>query len=313
MPIYQTAACPLDEAVRRQVPVVLSVFNRDVDVVLLADTLKAAGFARIVSFLELHASFASELGDRFWLTGRDQISMGEDIAKADRLWADDTSVALYRGNIALRQRGAYEGPVNRPKQSSQYMPIDVPGWLQGEPLRFVDCGAYRGDTLEQLIDANKTVEASALFEPDADNFAVLARVSRERRQAIRDSLLLWPCAVTAKSGSVSFASGLDEASSIRSDAETTVAAVALDDVLVGWRPSFIKMDIEGAEVDALNGARRTIAEYRPDLAICVYHRPDHLWAIPLLLASWPEMRGYGFYLRSHGFNGFDTVLYVTPK
>ena len=73
------------------------------------------------------------------------------------------------------------------------------------------------------------------------------------------------------------------------------------------------MDIEGAEMDALKGARLTLAEYQPDLAICVYHRTEHLWAVALLLASWPEMKGYRYYLRSHGFNGFDTVLYATRQ
>jgi hypothetical protein len=89
--------------------------------------------------------------------------------------------------------------------------------------------------------------------------------------------------------------------------------VALDDVLAGWRPTLIKMDIEGSELAALYGARHLIAESRPSLAISVYHKPDHLWRIPLLLASWPELGGYRYYLRSHGFNGFDAVLYASPS
>ena len=64
---------------------------------------------------------------------------------------------------------------------------------------------------------------------------------------------------------------------------------------------------------ALCGARQVIAESLPSLAISVYHKPDHLWRIPQLLASWPELQSYRFYLRSHGFNGFDTVLYATPE
>jgi hypothetical protein len=100
---------------------------------------------------------------------------------------------------------------------------------------------------------------------------------------------------------------------VSADGGSTVTAVALDDVLVGWHPTFIKMDIEGSEVEALAGARRVILENRPSLAICVYHRPDHLWRIPLLLSRSADMIGYRYYLRAHGFNGFDTVLYASPE
>jgi hypothetical protein len=112
---------------------------------------------------------------------------------------------------------------------------------------------------------------------------------------------------------VGFTSGLGEAGSVSADAAGQVPAVALDDVLVGWRPTFIKMDIEGSEIEGLLGARGLIAAEAPSLAICVYHRPDHLWRIPLLLGGWPEMAGYRYFLRAHGFDGFDTVLYANPR
>ena len=73
------------------------------------------------------------------------------------------------------------------------------------------------------------------------------------------------------------------------------------------------MDIEGAEVEALQGSRRAIAEAGAALAVCVYHRPDHLWRIPLLLSHADETRSYEYYLRVHGFNGFDAVLYALPR
>jgi FkbM family methyltransferase len=177
-------------------------------------------------------------------------------------------------------------------------------------VRFVDCGAYRGDTLEELLNAAVPIEASAHFEPDLDNFAILVGVARRRRG--HATTLLWPCAVSHGVHRVAFSDGLDEGSRVSAAATGTVPAVGLDDVLAGWRPSFIKMDIEGSEVEALEGARELIAANRPSLAICVYHQPDHLWRIPLLLASWPSMAGYRYFLRAHGFDGFDTVLYARP-
>jgi FkbM family methyltransferase len=313
VPIYPFESCPVEPNRRAQIPLVLSIFNREVDIPALAFTMRSSGFTQVVPFLHLHAAFPNALGDRFWLTDRSYVdSHLADIADADRVWADDDSRALYRSLIALRRSGEFDSRQNPRSEETQYFPSDVPGWLNRGPLRFVDCGAYRGDTLGVMLASDLRVEASAHFEPDLQNFASLAGLVRARHHDIRGSVMLWPCAVSDRSGVVAFRDGLQEASGVSADGGTTVTAVALDDVLVGWRPTFIKMDIEGSEVEALSGARLLIGESRPSLAVCVYHKPDHLWRIPLLLSSWAALGGYQYYLRAHGFNGFDTVLYAQP-
>ena len=90
--------------------------------------------------------------------------------------------------------------------------------------------------------------------------------------------------------------------------KTISQVVALDDVLHGYQPNLIKMDCEGAEIEGLLGAKDTIIQNRPGLAICVYHAPDHLWKIPMLIQKWDM--GYEFYLRNHAYNGFDIVMYA---
>ena len=90
-----------------------------------------------------------------------------------------------------------------------------------------------------------------------------------------------------------------------------VQVVALDDVLPDYKPSLIKLDIEGAEPDALRGAHRNIVKYGPELAVSVYHAPHHIWQIPAQIRSMlPDHR---LYLRSHWYNGFDTVVYAFPE
>jgi len=71
----------------------------------------------------------------------------------------------------------------------------------------------------------------------------------------------------------------------------------------------IKTDIEGAEPDALLGTRKLISEHLPGLAISIYHRPEHLWQIPLLVYQIAGNQ-YQHYLRSHAFSDFDIVLYA---
>jgi hypothetical protein len=71
------------------------------------------------------------------------------------------------------------------------------------------------------------------------------------------------------------------------------------------------MNIEGAEIDALNGARKTIETWMPKLAISVYHRPSDLWQIPQLIHDFSK--DYDFFLRQHDGGVIETVLYAIPR
>lgn len=92
---------------------------------------------------------------------------------------------------------------------------------------------------------------------------------------------------------------------------SSVPVVALDDALCGVAVSVLKLDIEGAEPDALEGARDLIARRRPCLAVCLYHHAAHVWELPQMIDSWGL--GYQFALRAHAANGFDWVLYAVPQ
>lgn len=93
-----------------------------------------------------------------------------------------------------------------------------------------------------------------------------------------------------------------------------VKTMAIDDMVVQEglsKVDYIKMDIEGAEVNALLGARETIQKHKPKLAICVYHKKDDFYTIPTLINQiYP---GYAFYLDHYTIHREETVLYATPK
>jgi hypothetical protein len=90
--------------------------------------------------------------------------------------------------------------------------------------------------------------------------------------------------------------------------------VSLDELVAAGEPppTFVKMDIEGAEPAALRGAAATIREHRPALAVCVYHEQDHLWTIPLQLRALCG-DGYRYFLRRHEPDTWDVVLYAVPS
>ncbi len=106
-----------------------------------------------------------------------------------------------------------------------------------------------------------------------------------------------------------FVSGGGLGSRISKDGDTLVQCVALDDVLPASKPTFICMDVEGAEPEVLKGAEGLLRANRPDLGVCVYHAPHHVWEIPLYLHSLGL--GYRFYLRNYTTFTSETVLYAT--
>lgn len=82
----------------------------------------------------------------------------------------------------------------------------------------------------------------------------------------------------------------------------------IDEIVKSRKVTFIKMDIEGAELKALYGAANTIKTWHPKLAVCVYHKPEDLITIPQYIKSIYPM--YRLYLRSYSPSGVETVLYA---
>jgi len=93
--------------------------------------------------------------------------------------------------------------------------------------------------------------------------------------------------------------------------EKIAKCITMDEVLKDKYVSHIKMDIEGAEYNALLGAKNIIKICKPNLAICIYHKPEDIYIITKLLKQWlPEHK---FYIRHHGNMFYETVLYVIKK
>ena len=86
-------------------------------------------------------------------------------------------------------------------------------------------------------------------------------------------------------------------------------AIALDAYInKNERVTFIKFDIEGAELEALKGAKGIISSYRPKLAICLYHKKEDYWQIPYYVKELvPE---YKLYIRHYSNYSSETVLYA---
>lgn len=172
----------------------------------------------------------------------------------------------------------------------------------------VDCGAFNGDTVKLFYEKVPGCRVVAL-EPDERNFESLQRLKLEGLQCIN-------CGAWSKNTTLSFSNegGGTRAGSIDDSGSIKIEVRALDLLPECQSATYIKMDIEGAEMEALKGAEKTIRTIlqgggRPKLAICLYHKPQDFFEIPLYIKKLnPD---YKLFIHHHNvYRAFETVLYA---
>jgi FkbM family methyltransferase len=231
----------------------------------------------------------------------------DGVRGAFSLWADTSSLREYLAQLRWRMLLDFEG-LGLPVTHETYFPDDLVGGLSDEV--FVDCGAFDGDTIARFLHRRGSLFRQILaFEPDPANFRALQQYAAALPPAIQVRVAAHQLAVGARRDKVRFSATGTEAAAVGSGT-LEVESAALDEVLGDCRPTYIKMDIEGSELDAIMGARHSIERSLPVLAICVYHCQDHLWRIPLLIHSFSDQ--YRFFLRPHLLEGWDLVCYAVP-
>jgi FkbM family methyltransferase len=243
-----------------------------------------------------------------WTAATDPANRPE-IETAYSLLGDGESRAVFEGKLAYylsRDKERIDGI-----RSVNTIYFDRSVYRLGPEEVVVDGGAYVGDTLSSFLDESSgQFDSYHAFEPDPVSFDRLAM------EAARE-----PARVTAvQAGLARQTSRARLLSTHGADARLLhgdeaggdeVPVVGLDEYFEDRRPpTLIKMDIEGAEADALRGAERLITAGRPKLAISAYHYPMDLWRIPLLLDR--LMPGSRLFLRHYTREVDDTVCYAIP-
>lgn len=74
---------------------------------------------------------------------------------------------------------------------------------------------------------------------------------------------------------------------------------------------FIKLDVEGNEIEAIKGAEKSIKRFKPNLAICIYHKAEHLYKIPLLIKE--INRDYRIFIDHYDITPWETVCYAVGR
>jgi FkbM family methyltransferase len=270
--------------------------------------LRQLGCATVVPFAPLYWKHPEVFGSYYAFTAPHRTAEhAEDIWRAFSLWADDQSRAEFVAQVEWRLQGDFEA-LSEPVPEEIYFPDDLVA-LRPEEV-FVDCGAYDGDTIRSLLTRGDCRECHVIaFEPDPTIFPRLKQYVSTLPPEVRGRIELNAQALGAARALVPFDATADEASAL-GKGSTLVECVTLDDALGGRAPTYIKMDIEGSELEAIEGGRRVIADTAPVIAACAYHAYDHPWRIPLTIESLSNE--FRFFLRPHHLQAWDLVCYAIP-
>ncbi len=284
--------------------VVVGVFNRDLPYTEIAATCTSAGLESLCWPFEFYPQIADGLGWRYWLGRPTELGKHVDeMVRAFGLLSDMRSRDLLLRVVRFRGGRDFGYSGYRDPEPQYFSPLSLSVFGDSD-ICYVDCGAFDGDSYAELKDVRHVREAF-LFEPDPTNFSKL--VGNVGQTA---GVVCLPLGAYDHYEVLSFG-GSGELAGIAVGGTSRVVVASLDDVL-GSRPvDFLKLDIEGSEAAALNGARRVIERHRPVIAASLYHRQNDLWQLPLLLATLTE--GYDFHIRQHLFNSLELVLYAIPR
>lgn len=246
--------------------------------------------------------------DSYWMVDRNVVASNlVEINHVYGLLEDDTSRAILSQLVSFRLTGdTYRHP--SVDLAHQYSPDDVP--VPRINVCLVDGGAFTGDTFKGLTEMGTDISEWYAFEPDLINFAELKRTEI----GTRTKAAFFPCGLSSETTDLFFSEGEGAGSHVSSTSAASpsqVRVMALDDALSGMHPTYVKLDIEGFEAEALAGMATIIQRDRPSLAVCIYHKASDLWTLPLLVAA--MLPNSQLFIRQHGHNGFDSVLYALPR
>jgi len=176
---------------------------------------------------------------------------------------------------------------------------------------FANVGALLGDCAIEFANVcrekNLAYKGIINFEPDPNNFAKLSA-----NMANLPNVRCFPYGLWSGRSRLRFSNPAQSGAGVPGwldvNGDLEVDVVSLDELLPDLEITLMKMDVEGAEMEALKGAAETIRRNRPKLAISLYHKRDDIFEIPLYIHE--LYSGYQFYLRHYSTTFSETVLFA---
>ncbi len=307
----------LKKSLNKELPIYVCIFNHYDDPLTIKKMLQELGFATVLFPSEFIKKIRSEFNQYFLTNNLKSLPSGSKVQRVQSQLYDELSKKILAQFIAYQSGGKIENILRNGTSDEQYLGRTLPApfhkyWISNtQKVRWVNVGAYDGDTLQNLQRIRKSKIKSDLFiciEPSEYNFRKLYNYVTENKikaimicNAVSDTNFLTHIEHDDISSSIS---------KINSSRPENVFAFKLDEVLGNFNPTHINMDIEGSELQALQGAAKSIIKTRPMLVISLYHGPTDIVDIPIYLFK--LLKNYNWFIRCYGSHFYDTVLYGIP-
>jgi len=166
---------------------------------------------------------------------------------------------------------------------------------------FVDGGGFDGATTSEFVQKHRDYNSVYYFEPTESSM-----IASKNKLRVNNNINFFQKGLWSQATTLHFDTSLGSANKIANTGSVSIETVSIDEVVDG-KVDFIKLDIEGAEIEAINGAIATIKKFKPKMAVCIYHNQSDFIEIPKLALKLNP--GYKIYVRHYTQGVFETVMY----
>lgn len=278
---------------------IINQFGNDILIVIAFASERPEVLARFKELAELHETIAphlplfaeTDMVSKEWLT-----KYASKLQTVYNMLADEQSRKVFAAVLNYKYSGkiCYLCDCETIRQQDLQK---IFTWQEQEG--YMDLGAYNGDTIQEFLSLVSQPKTIIAVEPDRRNFRKLKAFAEELELSQDVNCECYECGIWNASGELAFSDSGGRQSSFCSTNKKIVPVEAIDKLASGKDITYIKMDVEGAEKQAIAGGQKTILTHKPKLFIAAYHYDNDLWQLPLLLKELvPE---YKLYLRKHPY------------
>ena len=280
----------------------------------IAERLENKFGVKTVSFVNLlyaaHQQDVKEtLPHYFFLPPERTLNARERYLSLETALEDEQSRKTLLDAVKLRLMCDFSGPLSVKMEDDNVLKECV----QDESTIIVDCGAYDGDTIEKFVNiSGGGVKKIVAFEPDKANHKKLQESIAQYDGALASKIECICAAISEETGTAKFQSEGNMSSNLSDEGGEEVQIYALDNFFEDKGENyFIKLDVEGFELEALRGAKAMITSGNTALGISAYHKPGDLLECYELLEEWGC--NFKYHLRAYGEDGADLMLFAISE
>ena len=233
----------------------------------------------------------------------------DDIAEVRAYMSDEKSLYVYDAMIEKMKYGLgdYTDICDTNSAKGEYFDDGIFEYTDNEI--FVDVGPYDGTNSVQFSEmlGNK-FKKTLFFEPDENNYS--QSVCNISKHLEADKYAGFKMGLSDENGTIGFYHTGGLASRINENTDNGIEIARFDDIdsINDQIITFVKLDVEGQELNVLRGMQKSIKKHKPKLAVCIYHKYEDLWVLPKYIKSLvPE---YNLFVRHHSTGLFGKILYA---